>query len=158
MLSIGRAVIQPVEIRRATPEETATLSEMIQAMAQESEGRQLDRTTLITGIRVVFANPGLGTYWLMSDAGKPIGCTLITVEWSDWHNAPYWWIQSLYIHPDYRGRGLFQTLMNHLELEAKQQGVCEIRLYVERNNARAIRAYDKAGFESARYLCMTKTV
>ncbi|HEY9687542.1 MAG TPA: GNAT family N-acetyltransferase [Coleofasciculaceae cyanobacterium] len=131
---------------------------MIQAMALESEGRQLDHATLIAGIRAVFEKPALGTYWLMLDAEKPIGCTLITVEWSDWHNSAYWWIQSLFIHPDYRGRDWFQRLMNHLELEAKQQGVCEIRLYVERNNARAIRAYDKAGFETERYLCMTKTL
>ena len=144
------------EIRRARPEETPALVAMIQAMALESENRQLAPQTLQAGVAAVFENPALGTYWLVLNEGAPVGCTLMTVEWSDWNNAPYWWIQSLYVLPELRGQGLFQQLLAHLEAEAKASGVCEIRLYVERNNARAIRAYEKAGFEGDFYLCMTK--
>lgn len=152
------------EIRKAQATEADTLADLILAMAKESEGQDLDRSVLLGGIRSVFADPSLGTYWVIektvAEAGRAVlvANTLITVEWSDWNNVPYWWIQSLYIQPEYRSRGLFEMLLNHLEEEARRERVKEIRLYVEKNNARAIRAYARNGFEGEHYLCMTKLV
>lgn len=146
------------EIRPARPEDASALVEMIQTMARETEGRTLATETLQAGVKAVFDNPLLGTYWVIAEGERALGCTLITIEWSDWNNAPYWWIQSLYFQPELRGQGMFHRLLSHLEAEGKRAGACEIRLYVERNNERAIRAYEKSGFESDYYLCMTKSL
>jgi ribosomal protein S18 acetylase RimI-like enzyme len=143
-------------IRKAKQNETEALAGLILAMALESEGRELNRATLMAGIQAVFNNPSLGTYWAVEDAGQLVACTLITVEWSDWNNAPYWWIQSLYIRPEYRGQGMFEQLLTTLESSAQAEGVRELRLYVEQNNQRAIRVYQRTGFESEHYHCMTK--
>lgn len=143
-------------IRKTHPHEADALASLILAMAWESEGRELNRDTLMAGIQAVFQNPALGTYWVVEADGQLIGCTLITVEWSDWNNAPYWWIQSLYIVPRHRGQGVFKRLLSALEANAKTQGVKELRLYVEQNNQRAIRVYQRTGFESEHYRCMTK--
>lgn len=148
--------VLPMDIRIAQPNEAEALSELIVAMARESENRELNRETLLSGIQAVFINPALGRYWVMEQAGQLIACTLITVEWSDWNNAPYWWIQSLYIKPEFRGQGLFEELLSALESAANTSGVKELRLYVEQNNQRAIRVYERCGFESEHYRCMTK--
>ena len=145
-----------IEIRKARSEEQGMLAELIQAMALESEGWQLDACTLAAGIRAVFERPERGTYWVLAEGTRLIGCTLITTEWSDWHNAAYWWMQSLYIRPESRGQGLLQALLKALEQEAQLSGVREIRLYVEKENARAIRAYEKSGFAESGYLMMSK--
>ncbi len=127
------------------------------AMALESEGKALEPATLTAGTRAVFHNPALGTYWVAIDAsGRILANTLITVEWSDWNNVPYWWIQSLYIVPDCRGQGLFERLLETLEVAARRERVKEIRLYVEENNTRAIRAYQRNGFESGHYRTMIR--
>jgi ribosomal protein S18 acetylase RimI-like enzyme len=131
---------------------------LILAMAWESEGIKLDEETLKMGVQAVFNNASLGTYWVIEQGKRMIGCTLITQEWSDWHNAPYWWIQSLYIQPEFRGRGLFEGLLSTLEIAAKAQNVRELRLYVATNNHRAIRVYERNGFESEHYRCMTRTL
>jgi ribosomal protein S18 acetylase RimI-like enzyme len=151
-------VLPMMDIRIALPHEADTLCELILAMARESEGRELHRQTLLSGIQAVFINPALGRYWVVERNGQLIACTLITVEWSDWNNAPYWWIQSLYIQPEFRGQGLFEELLAALESAAQTSGVRELRLYVEQNNQRAIRVYERCGFESEHYRCMTKTL
>ena len=121
-------------------------------MAVESENRQLNEAVLNAGIQRVFDEPALGTYWVVCDATSNIVAScMITIEWSDWNNAPYWWYQSVYIAPSWRGKGVFGELQTHIKAAAQQAGVCELRLYVETENARAIRAYEKCGFTGGHY-------
>lgn len=144
--------------RRARRDEIPTLIHMIRAMAMESEGRELAEEILAVSVPRVFDEPALGTYWVMARGEKDtcVACTMTTTEWSDWHNAPYWWLQSVYVHPDHRGRGLMGEMIRALTQEAKQNGAVELRLYVERENQRAIRAYEKVGFDDSHYLVMTR--
>ncbi len=147
-----------LHIRPARPEETEGLATLILAMAWESEGMQLNPDTLLAGIRAVFNNPALGTYWVAELGQVPIACTLITLEWSDWHNASYWWIQSLYIQPEHRGKGVFEQILHTLEQAAASTGGRELRLYVEKANARAIRVYERNGFDGEHYHYMSKSL
>lgn len=145
-----------LQIRPAQGSEVETLVGMILAMAWESEQLRLNPDTLTAGVRAVFNNPALGIYWLGLSGSRPVACTLITSEWSDWHNTAYWWVQSLYILPEFRGKGVFEQLLVTLEQSASQAGAKELRLYVEKANARAIAAYQRNGFEGEHYRCMTK--
>ena len=150
--------ISTYTIRPATRDDIPALEENILAMALESEGRALDKPTLDAGIRAVFDRPALGTYWVIADGEQRIvGGTLMTIEWSDWNNAEYWWFQSVFIAPEARGQGLFEQLLQTIESAAKAAGVAEIRLYVEQNNTRAIRVYERNGFDGEHYRCMIKT-
>jgi GNAT superfamily N-acetyltransferase len=151
-------MIEGLVIRPARVEETDTLAQLILAMAWESEGVRLNQDTLLAGIQSVFSNPTLGAYWVALHQERPMACTLITVEWSDWHNAPYWWIQSLYIQPEFRGKGCFEQLLAALETSAQDAGARELRLYVEKANARAIRVYERTGFDGEHYHCMSKSL
>ncbi len=40
--------------------------------------------------------------------GDPAAELLITYEWSDWRNANYWWIQSLFVVKQHRRKGCFK--------------------------------------------------
>ena len=80
---------------------------------------------------------------------------MVTYEWSDWRNATIWWIQSVYVHPDYRRRGVFSTLYRTVEQAAKDSGdACGLRLYVEENNTRAQATYAALGMHGGTYLVM----
>ena len=158
LLENGRVDLSGFIIRPARLDEAEVLASLILAMAWESENVRLNPETLLAGIRAVFSNPALGTYWVAVLAQKKIACTLITVEWSDWHNAPYWWIQSLYIQPEYRGKGCFEQILHALEQAGRQANVRELRLYVEKANARAIRVYERTGFDGEHYHYMSKSL
>jgi GNAT superfamily N-acetyltransferase len=150
--------MQEIICRPAKAAEQECLVDFIQAMAMESENQMLDSQVLRQGVAAVFTNPALGSYWMIQLGDQGIGSLLITVEWSDWHNAPYWWLQSVYLVPAYRGQGLMQQLISILENEGRAQGVRELRLYVDEANGRAIGAYDKSGFTSGHYRLMTKAL
>jgi ribosomal protein S18 acetylase RimI-like enzyme len=144
--------------RKAQVSDHADLCRLITAMALESENRQLDAKTLAAGVAAVFEQPLRGVYWVWCDGEAPVGCTLITPEWSDWNNATYWWIQSLYIEPAYRGQGGVESVLAELEQAAQAEHVPEFRLYVEQHNQRAQRVYLRNGFDDQHYRCMTKAL
>jgi GNAT superfamily N-acetyltransferase len=129
-----------------------TLVQFNAAMARESEGRDLDPETLRTGVDAVFGDSNRGFYLVAEAEGRVVGQLLITTEWSDWRNGYFWWIQSVYVTPEYRRRGVYRELDSHVTAEARSRGdVCGIRLYVEENNHVAQRVYSNLGMSRSRY-------
>ena len=91
-------------------------------MASETEDRTLDSATLRAGVGALLDDEARGFYLVAEDAGGPAGALMVTFEWSDWRNAPFWWIQSVYVAPDLRGRGVYQALHARVESEARSAG------------------------------------
>ena len=52
----------------------------------------------------------------------------------------------IYLEPDYRGKALGRDILNALKEWGKNQGMNHFQLDVYADNASAIRAYEKAGF------------
>ena len=143
--------LESLHIRPATRDDADTIIEFNRAMALETERRRLDLATLRTGTLAILESPEYGFYVVAElpegQRHKPVGQLMITYEWSDWRNGVFWWIQSVYVDPDHRGRGVFRALHNHVFLKAKADPrVCGLRLYVERENHRAQTVYQRAGF------------
>lgn len=122
------------------------------AMALESEGTRLDRDIVSKGVSSVMEDESKGIYIVAKESDIAIGSLMITREWSDWNNAWYWWIQSVYVMPEYRGRGVFKAMYAKVKELAGQQNVSQIRLYVDRTNTVAQRIYEKLGMAECHYL------
>jgi ribosomal protein S18 acetylase RimI-like enzyme len=75
---------------------------------------------------------------------------MITFEWSDWHNRQYYWIQSLYVRPEYRRQGIFRKLYDYVHSLASEDGAA-IRLYVDENNSTAQSVYQAVGMKESHY-------
>lgn len=142
-----------MEIRRARNEDVDALVGFNEAMALETEGKSLETGTLRRGVEAIFGDPNKGFYIVAEDLGKIIGGLMVTFEWSDWRNGWFWWIQSVYIMPEARGRRIYSQLYDFVKREAENAGnVCGFRLYVERENAHAQKVYEKVGMEKAYYV------
>lgn len=142
-----------MNIRLAENRDASALIEFNQAMALETEGKNLDAQTLKSGVGAVFQDEKKGFYVVAEENGQIIGGLMITFEWSDWRNAWFWWIQSVYILPDFRGRGIYRRLYEFVkELAASAENVCGFRLYVEKENTRAQKVYEKLGMKQSHYL------
>ncbi|MBS1792318.1 MAG: GNAT family N-acetyltransferase [Acidobacteria bacterium] len=59
----------------------------------------------------------------------------------------YAYLGFMYVKPAYRGKGVNRLILDALLSWAQTRGLGEVRLEVYRDNAAAIRAYEKAGFE-----------
>ena len=144
-------------IRPATAEDEDALVHFVVAMALETEGEELDPEQVRAAVRIALDDPARAPYFLAVPAGDeatgPVGGLMFTREWSDWNNAYYWWIQSLYVRPEWRGRGAFRALYNHLEQLAREAGdVCALRLYVFDANTGAQAAYERLGMSRRPFL------
>ncbi len=141
-----------ITVRNATPGDTASLVAFQQAMAKETEGKTLHLEPLRRGINAVFRSPDKGLYLVAEAEGMVIGGLLITYEWSDWRNGTFWWIQSVYVDPQWRRKGAYRAMHNYVcEVAGERGDVCGIRLYVERSNSVAQQTYFNLGMAKSHY-------
>ncbi|MBD2259793.1 GNAT family N-acetyltransferase [Pseudanabaena sp. FACHB-2040] len=139
------------QVRRATLADGDAIAQFNLAMAQETEGKALDAATVGAGVVSLMHQPQYGFYTVVETQTGLAGCLLITYEWSDWRNGLIWWIQSVYVHPDYRRQGLFKQLYAQVREWAQAEEACGLRLYVEAANHSAQSTYTALGMKPAGY-------
>jgi ribosomal protein S18 acetylase RimI-like enzyme len=139
-------------IREARATDAEVIARFNARMALETEHLQLDEARLLEGVKAVLADASKGFYRVAEIDGRVAGQAMITYEWSDWRNANFWWLQSVYVDGAYRGRGVFSAIYESVIVEARNAGACGMRLYVERENERAQRTYARLGMRSADYV------
>ena len=141
-------------IRPATLADLETIVDFNVRLAAETEDTELDPGTVRQGVRGLLADGARGAYHVACQGGI-IGQMMHTREWSDWRNGDIWWIQSVYVHADYRRQGVCRALYAHLRARAASDPrVVGLRLYVEHENARAQAAYAALGMRQGGYLVM----
>jgi ribosomal protein S18 acetylase RimI-like enzyme len=133
-------------VRPARVSDLETLVRFSAAMAEETEGRTLDLDRLRQGTAAVLASSEHGYYLVAEMTSQVIAQLLLTYEWSDWRNGVFWWIQSVYVEPTMRRRGVYRMMHEYVLRDAHRRAdVCGIRLYVAKNNGEAQAAYVRVG-------------
>lgn len=147
-----------IHVRDACLDDADILVEGNARMAMETERLALDRTALSAGVRAALADPAKGSYfvaeWRASGRVTVAGQLLITYEWSDWRNGNIWWIQSVYVFPEFRRRGVFRALYAEVRRKAAAAGAVGLRLYVEKANATGQATYRSLGMSVTHYQIM----
>jgi GNAT superfamily N-acetyltransferase len=144
-----------LSVRRATTADVDCVCEFNRLLALESEGKALDHGSLWPGVGAVLADPVKGLYYLAQEEDRILGQIGLTFEFSDWRNGWFWWIQSVYVRPEARRRGVFRTLFEHVRRAAEcDTSVIGLRLYVENDNAAAHATYQNLGLQWTTYRVM----
>ena len=154
-------------IRPATINDANVICEFNRLLAMETENKVLDLAVLKPGVAAMLGDPHKGRYFVaVGDPSPPIplpqgargeivGQLGITLEWSDWRNGNFWWIQSVYVRKDARRHGVFRKLYEHVLEQAKHEtNVIGVRLYVEHDNQIAQATYRKMGMAMTGYQVM----
>lgn len=144
-----------VDIRVANAESDALiLAEHNCAMALETENKLLDLEVAILGVNGLFKRPEFGFYLVAQVNGTVAATLMVTYEWSDWRNGLFWWIQSVYVKPQFRRQGLYRGMYEQLKTMAlgQETPVCGFRLYAETDNVGAHATYVDSGMHVCRYL------
>jgi ribosomal protein S18 acetylase RimI-like enzyme len=141
-----------MNVRMANHGDVETLVRFNLAMAKETEHKALDRATLEKGVRSVLDDERKGFYLAAEVDGRVVGSLMITFEWSDWRNGWFWWLQSVYVEPAFRGQGVFRALYGEVKRRAaKNPLVIGCRLYVEHDNRVAQDVYSRLGLSKTNY-------
>jgi len=145
-------------IRPARISDADDLAAFNSAMALETENRILPPEIISAGIRNFLQHPEWGFYIVAESGARVVACLMITYEWSDWRNGLFWWIQSVYVHPEFRRLGIYRKMYEHVRRAAIAAGnVCGLRLYVDRDNQRAQTTYSDLGMSKTHYLIFETT-
>ena len=157
-----------VIVRDAAPADADALAEFNCLMALETEDVRLTPAVVKRGVDAVFEEASRGFYVVAevdaytgdgdgngdgdgAGARTIAAALLVTREWSDWRDAEWWWIQSVYVRAPFRRRGLYRMLYEHVAARAANEKVCGFRLYVERDNSVAQQTYAALGMRETRY-------
>jgi ribosomal protein S18 acetylase RimI-like enzyme len=140
-----------ITIRRSTPNDIQTIVNFNMEIARETENINLSHQKLTDGVIALFEDDKKGFYIVAECDGSVVGQTMITYEWSDWRNSIFWWIQSVYVLPDYRKIGVFRSIFEQIKSMATQSNVCGLRLYVVKDNTIAKKAYQSLGMNESHY-------
>jgi len=144
--------VEAIRIRPATPDDVSLMARWAEAMAFETEHKHLDHDTVLRGIQIGLKDPERASYFMAEIGGEPVGTLMVTKEWSDWRCGWWWWIQSVYVAPEQRRKGVYRALYAYiLTLARADQEVCGLRLYVERENVSAQSTYEFLGMADAGY-------
>jgi GNAT superfamily N-acetyltransferase len=144
--------VEAIRIRPASPDDISLMARWAEAMALETEDKQLDPQTVHRGIALAVNDAQRGLYFIAEIAGEPVGTLMITYEWSDWRCGWWWWIQSVYVVTGHRRRGVYRALYGYvLALAKARDDVCGLRLYADRDNVNAHRTYEFLGMADAGY-------
>jgi len=138
--------------RFADKQDADSIVQFNRAMARETENKELDRNIITAGVRELLANPNLGFYVVAEIDNTLVGGLMVTTEWSDWRNGRFWWIQSVYIVPNHRRKGIYRRLYEFVKAQAADnENVCGFRLYVEKDNVPAQKTYESLGMSETYY-------
>lgn len=140
-------------VRKAETKDLAFIVEFQLAMAKETEFIELQRSTVEKGVTAVLNDPSKGKYYVAEENGKVISSLLTTYEWSDWRNGTILWIQSVYVRPEFRRKGVYRKMYAHLKnLVLKSESLNGIRLYADKSNHIAHKTYRNLGMSPDHYV------
>lgn len=128
------------------------------AMAMESEGTTLDLERVTRGVTMAMDDEAKGQYIVARCEGKVVGSLMLTREWSDWNCQWYWWIQSVYVEPRHRGKGMYRAMYERVKQMARNENVSQLRLYVDKTNNTAQHAYQHLGMTETHYLMYEEVI
>lgn len=141
-----------IRVRAAEPRDAESLVEFARRMARETEDKELDVATLRAGVAGLLSDASRGRAFVVEDDGEVVAGLMVTLEWSEWRNGWFWWIQSVYVVRSHRRRGHYRRLHEHVRsLASASPDVCGIRLYVEQENRNAQATYRSLAMEETHY-------
>ena len=141
-----------IEVRRAIRENIPQIIEFQKQMALETEDLALNDQKISHGVEAVFEDPKKGFYLVSLVSNQVVASMMITPEWSDWRNGHFLWIQSLYVIPAFRRKGVFRMMYQYVKHTVVESGnYLGLRLYVEENNKNAMDVYTNVGMKGSHY-------
>ena len=142
-----------MKVRKATIKDYQSIVNFQQAMARETEGIELLLDPLEKGVKAVLEDPSKGIYYVAEINKKVVSSLLTTYEWSDWRNGTVLWIQSVFVLPEYRRKGVYRNMYSHLKNKVTKDGRLKgIRLYADKSNRAAHKTYENLGMSQDHYV------
>ena len=135
-----------VDVRKGEARDVDVIAHNVLAMANDGRGLELDPDVVNQGVTNLLKQPALGFYVVAEIGNKVVGSLVVLYEWSDWRNGFHWWTHSIYVQPEFRGKGVYPEMFEFVKkLAINDSKAKSLNLTVSRENKRACAAYEKVG-------------
>ena len=94
--------------------------------------------------------------FILEADGVAAGYALISKTYSREAGGTVWWLEELFLYPEYRSMGFGHLYFDFIEKKAVKAGVKRLRLEVSDANTRAAALYSKLGYTPLGYSQMIK--
>jgi len=146
-----RPLAAGVEIRPARTDEIEEMLPLIRAYCEfyevepDDDGLRRMFDTLIT-------EPSQGVVYVARDDGRAVGFATLDWKWSSLKAARIGYLEDLYVHPDARGKGIADALIEVCADRCRELGMPALEWLTAPDNHRAQKVYNRTGAESGTYL------
>ncbi|MBZ5610515.1 MAG: GNAT family N-acetyltransferase [Acidobacteriia bacterium] len=145
-----------ISYRAAQPSDAESILRLMRAFQVEDPWSvPFDEPEVRRSLQVLLEDPGVGSAWLICDAGRPIGYIFLCFDYSVEFGGKGAWVDEFFVQAPYRGKGIGGEALRLAEELARQSGACALHLQVSRGNP-AIHLYRRSGFQAHQRDVMTK--
>jgi GNAT superfamily N-acetyltransferase len=134
-----------LNIRRATSDDIPTILDFIRALAEYEREPQAAVATADDLLRDGFGPTP--KYWCVIAEwdGAPAGFAFYFYNYSTWQGRPGLYLEDLFVHPEFRGKGIGKALLLHLARIAVDENCGRFQWQVLDWNKPAIDFYESLG-------------
>lgn len=132
-------------IRPATREDAGEILQFIRALAVYEREPDAVRATEADLLRHGFGENPYFACLLAEEDGAPAGFALYFFDYSTWLGRPGLYLEDVFVHPQYRGRGIGKALLKRLAAIALERGCARMKWEVLDWNTSAIEFYSALG-------------
>ena len=144
--------MKPVLVRRAEQADSHILLDLVERLVEfgpppwrdAGAMRRIDRQNLEKAIASTAQDPSVLVAWSGSDIA---GFIHLHSALDAYNECPHGHISDIVVASEFEGRGVAQSLMDAAEDWARAQGYAWLTLNVFEDNARALKAYERRGFQ-----------
>lgn len=134
-----------LNIRHATSEDTSEILHFIRALAAYEREPDAVQATEADLLRHGFGENPYFACLLAEEDGAPAGFALYFFDYSTWLGRPGLYLEDVFVHPEYRGRGIGKALLVRLAAIALEKGCARMKWEVLDWNTPAIEFYSAMG-------------
>jgi GNAT superfamily N-acetyltransferase len=137
----------PVTMRAATPDDVSEILAFIRALAAYERAPDAVIATEADLLRDGFG-PNPYFFCLIAELdSRPAGYAFYFFDYSTWIGRPGLYLEDIYVHPQFRGRGIGKALLQRVAAIAVEKGCCRLKWEVLDWNTPAIDFYRAMGAE-----------
>ena len=135
-----------MKYRKATPEDVDSLSELFDSY-RKFYGKVTDLEGAKTFLKNRISNADSEIFVVENHATQLVGFVQLYPLFSSTRMKKYWLLNDLFVHPDFRGKGISIGLIDKAKALVKASKACGMYLETEKSNLIGNALYPKTGFE-----------
>jgi GNAT superfamily N-acetyltransferase len=140
----ARPPVEGVAIRPAEAQEAEELLPLIRAYCDFYEAKPPD-AGLLEMARTLATDPSQGAIFVACLDDAPVGFATLDWKWSSLKSARIGFLEDIYVHPDARGLGIADALIETCADRCRELGMPALQWLTQPENKRAQRVYDRTG-------------